>query len=158
MVPDIRLESLTYDRASRCAGALSVVAHPPQFRDYLVQAAAPDQLHGVVADLGVLADLEEGHDIGVMELGGGAGLAAEALDGRGAHGVPRQDLERHAPAQRYLLGLIDDPHPPAADLAVDPVVADLAQRRRGCAGCDGPGPVAWGNSASAKCNLDHRGK
>ncbi len=44
---------------------------------------------------------------------------------------PVQELQRHAAAQRDLLGLVDHPHPAPADLADDPVVADLARLRRG---------------------------
>jgi hypothetical protein len=38
-----------------------------------------------------------------------------------------QDLQGYAAAQRDLLGLVDHPHPATADLAEDPVVADLAK-------------------------------
>ena len=39
----------------------------------------------------------------------------------------RQDLERDAAAERDLLGLVDDPHAPPADLAEDPEVAEHAE-------------------------------
>ena len=45
-----------------------------------------------------------------------------------------QDLQGHAAAQRLLLGLVDDAHAAPADLADDPVVPQLLQRRGGAAG------------------------
>ena len=57
-------------------------------------------------------------------------LAAEPLlDSPVAGHVARQELQRHAAAQRDLLGLVDDAHAPPADLAEDPVIADLPQWR-----------------------------
>ena len=44
--------------------------------------------------------------------------------------VPGQDLQGHVAAQRLLLGLVDDAHAAAADLAEDAEVAQLLQRRR----------------------------
>ena len=43
--------------------------------------------------------------------------------------MPRQDLERHPAAQRDLLGLVHHAHAAPADLAEDPVVADLVCER-----------------------------
>ena len=61
---------------------------------------------------------------------GGAGLAAEPLQDHPVAGdLPRQDLERDPAAQRDLLGLVDDAHAAPADLAEDPVVADLPEGR-----------------------------
>ena len=61
----------------------------------------------------------------MVEQGGGLALDLEPLplagvEGRGAG----QDLQRHATAQGELLGLVDDAHPAAADLADDPEVAE----------------------------------
>ena len=90
------------------------------------QAAAVDELHGVVVDAVVAADAEDRHDVRMVQLGGGLGLDLEPL---ALLGVDRrgegQDLERDAPAQRDLLGLVDDAHAAAADLAEDPVFAEL---------------------------------
>ena len=105
------------------------VAEPPQLGDDRVEPLTLDELHGVEADISVLAHLEDRHDVGVVQPGRGAGLAAEPLlDHPVAGHLPRQDLERHAAAQRDLLGLVHDAHAAPADLAEDPVVADL---RRG---------------------------
>jgi hypothetical protein len=43
--------------------------------------------------------------------------------------LPRQNLERHPPAQRDLLGLVNDAHAAPADLAEDLVVANLPRER-----------------------------
>ena len=59
-----------------------------------------------------------------MELGGRAGLGAEAAEVVLAGPEPRvDDLERHAAAQRLALGLVDHAHASLADRAKDPVVA-----------------------------------
>ena len=54
-----------------------------------------------------------------------------------AEHLRRQHLQRDVPAQRDLLGLVDDAHAAAADLADDAVVAELLQ-----AGGRGGGRVA----------------
>jgi hypothetical protein len=83
---------------------------------------------------GVLADAEDRHDVGVVQPAGGLGLAAEAVQPRLRR--PQQHLQGDAPAERQLLGLVDDAHAAAADLAHQPVVAEhrrdswLAGRRR----------------------------
>ena len=107
-----------------------MVAEPPQLGDDRVQALALDKLHGVITDIAILADFVHGHDVGVMQSSGGAGLPAKPfLDQRVARHVARQDLECHPPAQRDLFGLVDDAHAAAADLAEDPEVADLVVPR-----------------------------
>ena len=104
------------------------VAELTQLGDDQVQSLALDELHGIEPDIPILADLVDRHDIGVMESSRGPGLAAKPLlDHPVARHLPRQDLQRHAAAQRDLLGLVHDPHATPADLAEDPVVADLAQ-------------------------------
>ena len=59
------------------------------------------------------------------------GLAKEPLQPRGrGHPGRRQDLQRHVPAERLLLRLVDDPHAAAADLPQDAEVAQPLQRAR----------------------------
>ena len=97
-----------------------------QLGDDGVKPLALDELHGVKADVAILAHLVNRHDVGVVQPCRGAGLAAEPLlDHPVAGHMSRQDLERHAAAQRDLLGLVHDAHAAPADLAEDPVVADL---------------------------------
>ena len=97
-----------------------------------VEPLALNELHGVVADVPLAADLEHRHDVGVMQPRGGAGLAAESLEHPGVAGdLPGQHLERNPTAERDLLGLVHHAHTAVADLAEDPVVAHLSERRGG---------------------------
>ncbi len=94
------------------------------------QAAAVDELHRVVVDALVAADTEDRHDVRMVQLRGRLGLDLEPL---ALLGIDRRrkgkHLERDPPAQRNLLGLIDDAHTPSADLAEDPIFAKLGAGR-----------------------------
>ena len=91
-----------------------------------------NELHHVVRRFFLLADAENRHDIGMVQLGGGPGLTLESPPLLGvSQRVLRQDLERHMPAQRDLFGLVDDSHSTAADLAKDSVIAELIEVRDG---------------------------
>src|SRR5579884_3703069 len=88
-----------------------------QLLDDLVKPLTEDELHSIPANVLVLADLVDRYDVGMVQLGSGAGLAVEALTKSDvAEGVSRQHLQGDAPAQRHLFGLIDDAHAAAADL------------------------------------------
>ena len=100
------------------------------------QAAALDELHGVIMDAPLGADGEDRHDVRVMQPGDRLGLATEPLHGLLVGDGPEpQDLERHTTAERRLLGLIDDAHAAASELADDPEIAQgrwpLGRRARG---------------------------
>jgi hypothetical protein len=56
---------------------MCALLEPPQLIDDHVQPLALDELHGVVADIAVLANLEDRHDVGVVELRRRPRLAAE---------------------------------------------------------------------------------
>ncbi len=72
----------------------------------------------------LLSHAEDRHDIGMMQLGGGFGLALESPHLLGVEQrAGREHLECDSPAQRFLLGLVDHAHAAATDLAEDPVVA-----------------------------------
>ena len=102
------------------------VAEPQQLGDDGVEPQSLDELHGVKPDIPVLTHLVHRDDVGMVQSPHGAGLAAEPLLEQPVPGhVPWQDLERHPAAQRDLLGLVHHAHPAPADLAEDPVVADL---------------------------------
>ena len=80
----------------------------PQHR---VEAEARDELHDVVVHALELADSEDGHDIGVVQLGGGAAPpAGTAGVARDRSGPCPEDLEGDATAERLLLGFVDDAH------------------------------------------------
>ena len=77
------------------------------------------------------SDREDWHDVGVVELGRCMRLDAEALqservDRRG----PREDFERNPAPERDLKCLVDDPHPSAADLTHEPILAENRIRRQ----------------------------
>jgi hypothetical protein len=105
-------------------------SQPPQLGDDLFQPLALDQLHGVEADVSIPTHLEDRHDMGVVQPGRRLRLAAEPLLGLWVvDQMTGEDLQGHPAAQGHLLGLVDHPHPAPADLAQDPVVADLAKVR-----------------------------
>ena len=59
----------------------------------------------------------------------GSGLATEALDMARAQREPgRENLERHATAQRRLLREVDDAHAAAAEFVLDPILAKAPTR------------------------------
>ncbi len=124
------------------------------------QALAVDELHGVIMDPFVAAHAEDRDDMRVVKLGGRLGLNLEPLALFGIDGGrERKDLEGHAPAERELLGLVDDTHPAASDLTQDVVIAKLrvrgqAWRIRADIGSTGDpessAAAAWMNSSPEK--------
>ena len=76
----------------------------------------------------VLAHAEDRHDVGVVQPGRRLRLALEPPHLLGVQQrAGREHLQGHAPAQRLLLGLVDDAHAAPADLAEDAVVAQPLQ-------------------------------
>ena len=75
------------------------------------------------------ADAEDRHDVGVVQPRRGLGLAGEPgeLGGVGQP-VAGHHLQRHATAQRFLLGFVDDPHAAPADHPQHPEVAQTLHR------------------------------
>jgi hypothetical protein len=128
--------------------------------DDLVERVALDVVHGVVGLALEGLELVDGHDVGVLELGGAGGLAVEALHllGRGVLGG-EQHLHGHHPAELRVQGLVDHAVGPAADLVQDFVVGeglDRGQAHLAAAG-GGPGPDegrevhGFGGSADRRC-------
>ena len=77
------------------------------------------------------AGAENGHDVLVVQERGGLRLELEPLPlARVERGGRGQDLERDAPAQRKLKGLINHAHPTAADLTEDPEFTKPGRRHR----------------------------
>ena len=86
------------------------------FRDPLFQAPALDESHGQEHLPFGFVDLEDRADVGMVEDGGGLGLAQEAFLGLGVLAdLGGQELEGDRPAELRVLGLEDDAHPAAAD-------------------------------------------
>jgi hypothetical protein len=103
--------------------------------DLLVQAAAVDVFQREVGAAVVLADLVDVDDVGVLELGGGLGLAAEAGPVVFVGVLAGADhLQGDRPLQAALPGQVDHAHAAAAEHAQDVV----ARHRRPVRG-----PVAF---------------
>src|SRR5262249_46497653 len=106
-------------------------AYPLQFGKNAIQAHPLDVLHDVIVNVLVLADAVYRDDVGVVQARCRLGLALKALLMSGIEeGADRQNLEGDAPSERLLLGLIDDPHAAAADLAQNAIIADPIQASR----------------------------
>jgi len=100
-------------------------------RQPMRQAATLDELHAQVRMAGVGADLVDGQDVGVVEVGGGLGLGAEALQvGRGRPRAGQQHLEGDDATQAFLPRLVDDAHAAARDLVEHLVIAEVAELAR----------------------------
>ena len=91
----------------------------------------------------VLADLVDGHDVRVVEVGRRLRLGAEALHvGRRRQLAGQDHLEGDDAVQAHLPRLVDDAHAAAGDLLQQLVVAEVAHRRprghgRALPGCQG---------------------
>ena len=97
--------------------------------DHAVQPAPLDPLHGVVAQAADLADVEDRHDVRVVQPGGRPGLVQEPPPRRGVgRRVGAQHLQRHRPVEPDVHRLVDRPHAAAAQLAHDPVAGDPLAR------------------------------
>ena len=105
-------------------------AKPPDLLQHDLQVLPLDVLHRVIMDAVRLAHAEHGHDVRMVQSGGGPGLSAKSFELALAHEpVERQDLQRDVAAQRLLHGLVDDAHPAPRELAEDPVLAQPVERR-----------------------------
>jgi hypothetical protein len=92
-----------------------VVERQGPIADAVLQRLAVEQFHDQEPLTVVLADVEERADVRVVERGGDARLALEAVHRLLiARQLRRQDLDRDLPAEARVLGAIDDAHPAAA--------------------------------------------
>ena len=90
-----------------------------------VERLALQELHGYESLAGVVFDGVDNADARMVERGGRAGLAEEALHrGSVAIGLVGQKLESHATAELGVLGFVDHAHAAAADFAENFVVGD----------------------------------
>src|SRR5262249_42787861 len=111
---------------SRSSGAgtreVPSIAQPPYFFQNDIQALALNELHGVIMNALLFADAEDRNNVGVVELRGCTGLAAETSGmGRIQQRMEGKHLESDVPAQRFLDGFVDDPHAATPDFAEDAV-------------------------------------
>jgi hypothetical protein len=106
-----------------------------QLGDHLRQRLALDEPHDVKVHAALAADAVYVDNVRVLQLGGGQGLVLEAGQ------LPRveragegQQLERHAPRKREVYRLVDHAHAPAAELAHQAIIAQLAHNLLTAAG------------------------
>ena len=87
------------------------------------------ELHRKIGQPAVFADLVDGQDIGVIEIGGGFGFRAESLHVRGRGQLAGQDhFHCDDPVERYLPSAIDDAHAAPGNLFEQFVIPKLARR------------------------------
>ncbi len=107
----------------------------------LRQTPPLDELHAEEVLPLMLADLVDGHDVRVVEVGGVFGLGAEAAQLVGAgQGAVADHLEGHQAAQRQLPRPVDDAHAAARDFPQHLVIAEAPPRRRGAGLAGGAAP------------------
>ena len=111
------------DSMPRPIGTASAAVRAPR-SSRAAERLALEQLHGDEHAPGVLADLVDLADVGMVDAGGGAGLAPQALPGGLVRRRRRQRLEGDGPGQPFVTGGVDHAHPAFAELALDLVVAD----------------------------------
>ena len=100
--------------------------------DRPAQVAALDQAHRHDQLAVDLARVEDRHHRRVVEAGGEAGLAQEALAEALAVGQLAGDhLQRHRPFQAEMRGPVDDAHAAPRDQRVDPVAGERSSRWQG---------------------------
>lgn len=79
-------------------------------------------------DTAFAADGEDGHDVGVVQLGGGLGFVLEAQEPLGIQGRGvGQDFQGDAAVEGNLRGFVDDAHAAAAEFAEDLKIAQGAE-------------------------------
>ena len=98
--------------------------------DHFRETWAVDVLHGDVVDATLAADGVHRHDVRVLEGGGGLRLTLEAGQGGGVAGqLGPQQLQRDGPVQALFVRFEDNPHPAAAEDAVNPIRPQLSAVR-----------------------------
>src|SRR5262249_14654884 len=99
--------------------------------DEELELFAVEELHRDEEAALVLAEVVDDHDVLMVEPGAGLSLPVEpGLQLVGHLRLARDHLERAQPVQDRVVGLVDDPHPAAADALEDAVSADLLDHRR----------------------------
>ncbi len=120
------------ERAFRGLGRPRCGREPTELPNHGIKAGARDELHCEIVQPVLFPRLVNGDDIGVVQPPGSARLAAESFDpARVDHRVKHQHLQGDATAQRNLLGLVDNSHAAAANLAQNLEVAEPTRQRRG---------------------------
>ena len=99
--------------------------------DAMLQGLAVEELHGDEGLAVGLTDIVNGADIGVIERGGGLGLALKPGQSLRVFGdFIGQELQRHKTPQAGILGFVHHAHAAAAQLFEDSIMRDgLADHR-----------------------------
>ena len=102
--------------------------------DHLGQVGAGDEFHHQEMPLAGGFRVVDRHHVGMIEAGGGAGLAHEAIHGRGiGQQLGVDHLQRHGPLQDAMLGAVDRAHPPGTQQpqhAIAGMIDQEGRRRR----------------------------
>jgi hypothetical protein len=108
-----------------------VVAGVGAVLEEVVERLPLDELHGhEQASVGEGAEVVDGGDRGVLELGRDAGLVGEPPGGRGRRAeLVLEDLDGHLAAEDGVSGTVDDAHPAAGDLGEELVPAAGRRQR-----------------------------
>jgi hypothetical protein len=79
----------------------------------IVQRPAFDQLHHDIGRVVDFADVVDGDDVGMVELGGGLGLTHQARPSNGAQVGFAQYFDRHIAVELLVAGAVDGACPAA---------------------------------------------
>src|ERR671934_55536 len=108
------------ERGQEGKGALRLQA--PFALEEAPEIDALDVAHGDEEDAARLVGVVDGDDVGVVEGGGDARLAQEALAEALVLGqLGGEQLERHLASEAQVLGAVDDAHAAAPEQGLDPV-------------------------------------
>jgi len=94
--------------------------------DLLGEGGALDELrHHEERVLCGAADVEDGHDMGMIEVGDNAGFVQVLLDGFGpTEQVPMRHLDRHEPVQLLIVGQVNQSEAAFTEDFIHPIAAD----------------------------------
>ena len=121
-----------YDAARMCVGesACNVTSDADdfggrhrtrRFREPIAKRTSLDERHGVPWHPFEIAGREHRDDVRLLQSGGNKKFAAKPLERQFASQLGRQHLERHAAAQRHLLGSEYTTHAAPAQFSLEPV-------------------------------------
>ena len=97
----------------------------------LGETASLEEFHTQIGVAVTDADVVNGHDVGVVEAGGGLGLGPEALEVFGRRQRPgQQHFQGDDAVEALLPRLENDAHAAAGDLFLDLVIAEVAEARQ----------------------------
>ena len=117
--------------ARQPAGGRGLLDHaklclPAALSQQFGEALPLDQLHAIEVSAIFDAEFMHRHNMRMLQGGGGPGLVAKPLQLlAGERTGQREQFQSDPAAKRDLFRLVDNPHPPAADLMQQPVITDL---------------------------------